>query len=40
MATLTGSSWGCALCERSVWLAHQPKRQRCRLCRKWMVRKR
>jgi hypothetical protein len=38
MATPTGSIWYCELCQVEVWLAHQPKRQRCRYCRKWMTR--
>jgi len=36
----TGSTWFCEVCMIEVWLAHQPKRRRCRLCRQWMTRTR
>ena len=36
----SGSTWWyCELCQVHVWQAGQPKRLRCWLCRKWMVRK-
>jgi hypothetical protein len=38
MASSGGSVWHCELCAVTIWLAHQPKRWRCRLCRKWMIR--
>ncbi len=39
MSARTGDSvWWCALYQLGGWLAHQPKRQRCRLCQKWMMR--
>jgi len=40
MAPATGRTWDCERCQVTVWLAHQPPRWRCRLCRTWMVRKR
>jgi hypothetical protein len=36
----SGSTWWCELCMVEVRLVHVPTRWRCRLCRKWMVRKR
>jgi len=39
MATPTGSTWWCELCQLEVWVAHQPKRLRHVVCRKWMVRR-
>jgi hypothetical protein len=38
MATPTGSTWYCELCQVEVWVNHVPQRWRCRMCRKWMVR--
>jgi hypothetical protein len=38
MSPQTGSTWYCELCQVEVWVRHVPKRRRCRLCRKWMVR--
>ena len=35
-----GSTWFCELCQVEVWVRHQPQRQRCKRCRKWMVRTR
>jgi hypothetical protein len=36
----SGSVWWCELCQAEVWVRHVPKRLRCRLCRKWMTRRR
>jgi hypothetical protein len=38
MATSTGSTWRCELCQVEVWVRQVPRRLRHTLCRKWMVR--
>jgi hypothetical protein len=38
MATPMGSIWWCELCQRTVWVAHQQKRLRHVVCRKFMTR--
>jgi hypothetical protein len=34
----SGSHWYCELCRVHLWLESQPKRRRCRWCRKYMKR--
>jgi len=38
MAPSGGSTWYCELCQVTVWVAHQPKRLRHVVCRKFMTR--
>jgi hypothetical protein len=39
MPPSAGSTWFCELCQVTVRVRRTPKRLRCQLCRKWMVRK-